>query len=56
MKTLKFFLDHALPLLCLFNMIVWWNDSNTFTAWLVAFTGWSANLIHVYKNKKHDNN
>ena len=49
-NKLKLFLDWALPILCLFNMFIYWEHDNTFAAWVVAFAGWSSNLISRYKN------
>ena len=50
MNKLKLVLDWALPILCLVNMFLYWGNDNTFTAWVVAFAGWSSNLVSRYKN------
>lgn len=54
MKKIRLIFDWGLPILCLANMIIYWGHDNTFTAWVVAFAGWSSVLIN--RHNKHDNN
>ncbi len=48
-EKIKLILDWGLPILCLINMALYWGQDNTFAAWVVAFAGWSSNLITRYK-------
>jgi hypothetical protein len=48
--NIKLFLDWILPIMCLINMIAFWGDASLVAAWVVAFAGWSSNLINRYKN------
>jgi len=49
-ENIKLFLDWSLPILCLINLVIYWGDTTLVTAWVVATTGWAANLINRYKN------
>jgi hypothetical protein len=54
-ENIKLFLDWTLPVLCLANLFLYWDGGTVVvTAWVVATTGWTANLFHRYK--KYDNN
>lgn len=49
MTFLKKYLPALLSVLCGINLILYWGDSNTAMAWVVAFAGWSSLALERLK-------
>jgi hypothetical protein len=48
-EQIKLFLDCAIVILCIANIILSWGNPALSAAWLVATAGWLSNLLNTYK-------